>query len=198
MDLGTLTALVLTLFIFSFLYRENPFYRFAEYLLVGVSVGYYLVIICRNTIYPLVIDKLFNHSDLLVLIPMILGCMMFLRLRKRWAHISRLPLALMIGFGAGISIPAMLQARILKQMSASMQSLLTVNGIVILVGVVSTISYFYFSKRQEGLFGKLTRVGTYFLMVFFGATFGYTVMSRISLLIGRLDFILRDALHVIS
>jgi hypothetical protein len=92
----------------------------------------------------------------------------------------------------------MLQARILKQMSASMQSLMTVNGVIILVGVTSTIAYFYFSKKQEGLFGHFTRLGTYFLMVFFGATFGYTVMSRISLLIGRLEFILRDGLGVIG
>ncbi len=198
MEIGTLTALVLTLLIFSFLYKENPFYRFAEYLLVGISVGYYLVIICRNTIYPLVIDKLFVHGELLVLVPTALGCLMFVRLKKKWAYLSRLPLALMIGFGAGISIPAMLQARILKQMSASMQSLLTVNGAVILIGVTSTLAYFYFSKRQEGIFGKFTRLGTYFLMVFFGATFGYTVMSRISLLIGRLEFVLRDAFGIIS
>lgn len=198
MELGTIVALILTLFILSFLYKENPFYRFAEYLLVGVSVGYYLVIICRNTIYPLVIDKMFVHGDLTVLVPVILGCLMFLRLRKKWSYLSRLPLALMIGFGAGISIPAMLQARILVQMSASMQSLMTVNGVIILVGVTSTITYFYFSKKQEGLFGHFTRLGTYFLMVFFGATFGYTVMSRISLLIGRLEFILRDGLGVIG
>ncbi len=197
-DLGTLMALVLTILVFSFLYKENPFYRFAEYLLVGISVGYYLVIICRNTIYPLVIEQLFFEGEYLVLVPVCLGLLMFARLNKRWAYLSRLPLSLMIGFGAGISIPAMLQARILRQMSASMQSLATINGVVILVGIISTIAYFYFSKRQEGVFGKVTRLGTYFLMVFFGATFGYTVMSRISLLIGRFEFILRDALGVIS
>ena len=198
MDIGTLVALILTLFIFSFLYKENPFYRFAEYVLVGISVGYYLVIICRNTIYPLVINKLFVQGELIVIVPVALGLMMFARLNKRWAYLSRLPLSLMIGFGAGISIPAMLQARILKQMSVTMQSLLTVDGVIILIGVTSTITYFYFSKKQEGLYGKFTHLGTYFLMVFFGATFGYTVMSRISLLIGRLEFIMKDALHIIS
>ncbi|MFH1891668.1 MAG: hypothetical protein ABIK83_03180 [Candidatus Zixiibacteriota bacterium] len=198
MELGTLVALVLTLLIFSFLYRENPFYRFAEYLLVGISVGYYLVIISRNTIYPLVINKLFLRGEMIVLVPVILGLMMFARLNRRWAYMSRLPLSLMIGFGAGISIPAMLQARILKQMSASMQSLFTINGIIILVGIVTTTAYFFFSRKQEGFYGEFTKLGTYFLMVFFGATFGYTVMSRISLLIGRLEFILRDAIGLIS
>lgn len=198
MGIGTLTALLLTIMIFSFLYKENPFYRFAEYLLVGISVGYYLVIISTNTLYPLVIDKIFVQGEFVAVIPVVLGFMMFARLNKRWAYLSRIPLALMIGFGAGLSIPAMLQARILRQMSASMQSFLTINGAVILIGILSTLSYFYFSKKQEGVFGKFTMLGTYFLMIFFGATFGYTVMSRISLLIGRMEFILRDALGVIS
>jgi hypothetical protein len=45
--------------------------------------------------------------------------------------------------------------------------------------------YFYFSKEQRGNFGKLTRVGIYFLMISFGASFGFAVMGRISLLVGR-------------
>jgi hypothetical protein len=197
-DLATIVALALTLCILSFLYRENPFYRFAEYLLVGVSVGYSTVVICRNSIYPLVIERISSSGDILVLIPAALGLLMFARLKRSWSGLSRLPLALMIGFGAGVSIPAMLQARVLKQVSSSMQSLATLDGIVIVVGVISTMSYFYFSRKQEGLNGRLAKLGTYFLMVFFGATFGFTVMSRISLLIGRLEFILRDAFGLVS
>jgi hypothetical protein len=34
-------------------------------------------------------------------------------------------------------------------------------------------------------------------MITFGAAFGYTVMGRMSLLIGRLDFLLADWLHLI-
>jgi hypothetical protein len=33
-------------------------------------------------------------------------------------------------------------------------------------------------------------------MVAFGAAFGYTVMARISLLIGRMQFLLGDWLHL--
>ena len=41
-DAGTWVAALLTLALFSFLYKENPVFRFAEHLLVGVSAGYYL------------------------------------------------------------------------------------------------------------------------------------------------------------
>ena len=45
--------------------------------------------------------------------------------------------------------------------------------------------YFYFSREHTGNFGRLTKVGIYFLMISFGASFGFAVMGRISLLIGR-------------
>ena len=59
------------------------------------------------------------------------------------------------------------------------------NNLVILVGTVTGLLYFFFSKDHTGNFGKVTRVGIYFLMISFGASFGFNVMGRISLLIGR-------------
>jgi hypothetical protein len=47
--------------------------------------------------------------------------------------------------------------------------------------------YFYFSREQTGSYGKFTRLGIYFLMISFGASFGFAVMGRISLLIGRFN-----------
>jgi hypothetical protein len=46
--------------------------------------------------------------------------------------------------------------------------------------------------------GGVARVGIVFLMIGFGASFGYTVMARVSLLIGRLTFLMRDWLGIIS
>ncbi len=194
MSIEVLVAGVLTLAIFSFLYKENPVYRAAEHILVGVSVGYYLVILVEETILSKVIKPLFWDGSLIVVIPTVLGLMMFARLSKKRGYIARVPLALLIGAGAGVSIPAMLYARIIKQMSASMLPLFTVSGIVVFVGVITTIVYFYFSREQKGWFGYMAKTGTYFLMVFFGATFGYTVMSRVTLLIGRLEFLFTDFL----
>ena len=53
------------------------------------------------------------------------------------------------------------------------------------MGTVTGLLYFYFSKEHKGVFGKVTKVGIYFLMISFGASFGFAVMGRISLLIGR-------------
>ena len=65
------------------------------------------------------------------------------------------------------------------------------NNIIILVGTVSALMYFYFSREQTGSYGKFTRLGIYFLMISFGASFGFAVMGRISLLIGRFNDLIK-------
>jgi hypothetical protein len=62
----------------------------------------------------------------------------------------------------------------------------------------SWLVYFFFSKEHKGVFGGTAKVGIFFLMVTFGASFGYTVMSRMSLLIGRIDFLFGDWLGLIK
>jgi hypothetical protein len=191
------TAALLTLAIYSFLVGDNPFYRFAEHLLVGLTIGYTLVVTVKSVIWPQAVLPIAG-GDFSAVVPLLLGGMVLLRLVHRWAPWSRVPLALVVGAGAGVAIPAMLQARVLKQMSATVSGANTLNGWIILAGVVLTLSYFVFSRRQQGVWGTATRTGRYFMMVFFGATFAYTVMSRVALLIGRLEFLMGDWLGLLS
>jgi len=151
-----------------------------------------------NTVVPKLIQPLFYDGKLLYLIPGLLGLLMFMRLLPKGGYLSRIPMALIIGAGAGMTIPAYTQARIIAHMKASMVSLVTIDGVIIVVALSCTLMYFFFSKEQRGAYGVLAKLGIYFLMIFFGATFGYTVMSRISLLIGRMQFMLGDWLGIIS
>lgn len=65
-------------------------------------------------------------------------------------------------------------------------------AIIIVVGVLSTLIYFYFSKPHIGVLGVTAKVGIWFIMISFGAHFGFTVMGRVSLLIGRVQFLIED------
>ena len=202
---GIWLAAFLTLSLYSFLYRDNPFYKFAEHLLVGISVGFLIVIAYMDTVVPKIIDPLFVHKSWLTIIPVVLGLLMFTRFSSKHSWMSRPALALYIGFGAGVFIPANMQSYILAQIKATLSPFAQVisigtalNAVIILVGLITTLFYFYFSKKHEGMFGKMTKIGIYFLMIFFGTTFGFTVMARISLLIGRTTFLLRDWLHLIE
>ena len=202
MDAGTIIAGILTLAILSFLYRDNPVYKMAESLLIGVSIGYFLVITWTNTLMDTMFEPLFASGDLYLLIPLAFGLLMFARFHQKTIWLAKIPIGFLIGSGAGVAIPAMLHARTLKQMSATVAPVVSKGGfpniasIVVIVGVISTLTYFYFSREHKGALGKSARLGTLFLMVFFGTTFGYTVMSRMSTFIGRMQFLLADFLHL--
>ena len=60
------------------------------------------------------------------------------------------------------------------------------SNFILVSGVICTLIYFFFSKEHKGAFGVASRYGIWILMVAFGAAFGYTVMARISILIGRM------------
>jgi hypothetical protein len=66
------------------------------------------------------------------------------------------------------------------------------NQLVILLGVFTVLIFFFFSLEHKRLIGGISRVGLFFIMISFGASFGYTVMARISLLIGRFQFLIDD------
>lgn len=202
MDIGTLIAGILTLAIFSFLYRDNPIYKLAESLLIGVSIGYFMVITWTNSLMDLLFIPLFESPTWPLLLSLALGLLMFGRFHPKTATFSRIPIAVLIGSGAGVAIPAMLGARTLAQMSATISPIVletgefNFSGLIVLVGVISTLAYFYFSRQRTGPLGVLASGGTWFLMIFFGTTFGYTVMSRMSTFIGRVEFLLVDFLKL--
>lgn len=201
MDIGTTVAGILTLAILSFLYRDNPVYKMAESLLLGTAIGYMIVVTWNNTLMDTLFTPLAGGRWSLV-VPLVLGLLMFSRFSRRTAPLVKIPIAVLIGSGAGVAIPAMLDQRTLAQMSATVTPLLGPTGwpdlsaVIVLVGVLTTLAYFYFSREHTGAMGTAATVGTWFLMVFFGTTFGYTVMSRMSTFIGRMEFLLTDFLHL--
>jgi hypothetical protein len=210
MEIATFAAAVVTIGIFSFLYRDNSLYRVTEHLLIGLSVGFTLVLLWNSVLMPKLIIPLFVDAQFWGIIPLALSLLMLLRLKSSLAYLSRPVLALVIGAGAGVSIPAMFEARILRQMSAAIEpfanvaagtvavSIPTLIGMVVsLVGVITVMVYFFYTRPDTRAVNGISRIGIYFLMVFFGATFGYTVASRLTLLIGRIEFLLGDFLHVL-
>jgi nitrate reductase gamma subunit len=195
---GIWIAALLTLCIFSFLYKDNPFYRFAEHLFIGISAGYWLCRYYRNIFLPNLWTPLFERGQVLYIVPFVLGIMMLMRLSKKTAWISRWPLAVIVGTTSGYFLVTYLQSNGLEQVRATLVPLDSFSNIVLVAGVVSGLVYFFFSKAHKGPFGTVARIGVYFLMIAFGASFGYTVMARISLLFGRMYFLLSEWLRVVG
>jgi hypothetical protein len=206
MLIGTWIAGFLTLAIFSFLYKDNPIYKLAEHIYVGVSAGYWLIYVAFFDVYPMLIQGFQNETGTekwILLVPGALGLIMLSRWFPKTAWLSRWPIAFTVGIGAGLGITANIQGYVMPQLQATLLpvtgwNIVSLNNVILTVGVITTILYFYFSKPHKGALGWMARVGIVFIMVSFGASFGYTLMARISLLIGRLYFLLSDLLHVID
>jgi hypothetical protein len=156
-------------------------------------------LIWQTVIIQQLVNPMFDDGEWWLIFPGLLGMLMFARMIPKWSWISRTSLAFYMGSTAGIFLIQTLHGLILPQALSTMVSLDPGNGfaatllaLVIVVGVVSTLIYFYFSKEHTGFMGVTARLGIWFIMISFGAHFGYTVMGRISLLIGRVQFLVYD------
>jgi len=211
MDLfGVWLSAFFTLAIFSFLYRDNPVYKLAEHIFVGVSTGYLVLVALLQALRRDVYEPLFVNpqKEYIVIIPAILGIIMFARFSRRIAWVSRISIALIVGITAGIAIPANVHGFLLRHTYATLEPLRMtgplgagsvwnlVSAVLVLVGVITVLMYFFFSVPHRGAMKVVARTGVVFLMLFFGAAFGYTIMGRVSLLIGRMRFLLVDWLHL--
>ena len=141
-----------------------------------------------------------GHDPWVMLFPTLLGLLMLTRFSRRIGWLSRLSFAFVVGVGAGLTIPRYLSSFVLGQIEPSLAPItLTWEGfnlILILVGVLTVLIYFFFSVEHTGAVGTASKLGIWFLMISFGASFGYTVMARLSLLIGRVSFLLDDWLNL--
>ena len=231
---------LMTLCIFSFLYKDNPFYKAAEHLFVGVSAGYVAVISFWQQVQPNLFGRLwpsrvdvddgsiltsiwyaiyeifnvittgfgvldrsifpeggikgFEEIRIIYMIPFILGIFMLLRLVPKLGWLARWAIAYIVGMAAGLRFYGYLNSNVLNQIKASAIDFTSdwgtiINGLIVFIGTLTGLIYFFYSTEHKGVVGRLSRIGIYFLMIKFGAAFGFAVMGRISLLIGQFNYL---------
>ena len=220
---GIWLSAILTLAIMSFLFGDNVFYKTAEAILVGSSAGYAMAYAFYTGIVDQLMVNLFPDLvrdwtspglpwsftwDWVYLIPAVLGVMLVCRLLPKGGWIARWPLAFIIGATAGFRLTSHLESDFLLQIKQTITTLWVENAtgdflfwpsmgaVVILVGVLLCLVYFFFSMEHKGVVGKAARGGIFVIMITFGAAFGLTVMGRITLLTERFDFLFKDWLHL--
>lgn len=200
--IGIWIAALLTLACFSFLYKDNPFFRFAESLFAGVSLGYYVGIVLNQTLVPNLFTPLAEdfggNWDLLVAGG--IGILLYMRYVPRIGWVSRYALAIYVAYYIGVEFTRRLHGEVMPQVARAILPLhswsaTTLTSLVFMVGVYSVLIYFFFSKEQNAVTRRIARVGTWFLMISFGAAFGFTVMGRVALLIGRLNFLILNWIY---
>ena len=216
-ELAIWIKVALTLIILSFLYRDNPLYKFAEHLFVGLATGYYIIQQYRGTFVPNLwtpfTQAITGRSeatgtalawDFALVVPFALGSMFFFKFANRTSWMARWPMAVVIGTFAGLAVIGFAQGDLIRQTQANLLPLLRENAWtnmidapslahffqliwnpVLIVGVLSALVYFFFSTPHTGVTGRIATLGIWFLMMSFGASYGSTVMTRISLFLER-------------
>ncbi len=200
-------AAFLTLCVFSVLYKDNPFFCFAEHLVVGLSTGYMLCIIWEQIMLPELITPLREHgtgTQAHLWGAVVLCFFWACKYVDKTKDLFRVALAFWVAIDLGLTIPMFMEAKVLSQVAGTINVSfdgsfdMVLGNIILVIGTIAALTYFFFSKPHRGFIGGTAHVGTWVLMVGFGATFSYVVMSRLYLLIGRMLFLLRDWLGIVG
>jgi hypothetical protein len=198
-----------TLALYSVLYRENPVYRFAEHVFLGLATGYGLYVVWNDVLFKLWFTPL-KQGQWAWILALVAGLMYYTVYSKRFSWMSRLVMVAMMGLAAGLSFREFF-GQYVPQIGASFKPLIVLaktpagaidpagsafasfTNLLFVVCLLSVMTYFFFAFEQRS---KTVRgasgLGRWLMMIAFGAMFGSTVMARMSLFIGRLDFLFRN------
>lgn len=216
---------VATLAIFSFLIRENGFYRFFEHLFIGVAAGLGPMLVVRDFLWPNIIEPMLGFSTryypdgtpatpyqplyLLYLVPMAFGCLYYFIYSKRHGWLAKLVIGFTLGASGALAIRGFFSEAI-PQVASSFKPLIvfeggvfsmmgSFNNILFVVTLLLVLNYFLFTFGREGSAqGRIAPLGRPLLMVCFGAFFGSTVMARLALLVERVQFIVGDWISAVG
>lgn len=197
LNLTTLIGGILTLGIFSFLYRDNKVYRFFASIIIGFTVGNSAVVgwsyLQRN-----ILERIIG-GNLLFIIPIVIGALFFSSFSKDVRYLNRIPTAILVGIGSGLTIRASVDYVIIGQTVDTMLPLITesgfmssLNNIIIVVATFTCLMYFFFTREPTGILGLVNKTGRYFLMIAFGTTMANVALGRVTTLIQRTIYLFKD------
>ena len=119
--IGLIIGFLLTLFIYSYIWGDNPLYRLAVHILVGVSAGYAAVVVVRELLLPVYVQLRANPTTLELaggLVPFVLGLLLVLKRLPRLAWLGTGTIALLVGVGAAVALMGALTGTLLPQVTA--------------------------------------------------------------------------------
>ncbi len=137
-NLGAVLAALLTLFILSYLIGDNPFYRLAASLFVGLTAGYAVVVALSNVIWPQMITPLLTvlkapenfdvSRTVLAVIAFILSMVLIFKLFASTTRPASCVTALMVGVGVAVAVGGTLAGTLIPQVQAAFIPLWSTKG----------------------------------------------------------------------
>ena len=222
MNAETIIAAVLTLMVWSYVLGDNPAFRIAEHLLAGTAIGFAVVVAWFNVVGPVFFQDGRLQPTRWSVIPLVLCLLLMAKVNPAWASVGNVAVAFLVGVGAALAVGGALFGTLWPQTLATANLALKTSGtsdaplpllsdslfwqnLAVLIGTIGTFFYFTFESRPRGALAgfrdMFTRfwsgVGHWVIIITLGALFANTAMSRFTLLIGRVQWLL-DAFGVAS
>jgi hypothetical protein len=228
MELGTLVALVLTLMVYCYLGKDIPFlyaiYRLAAYVFVGVALGYGAVMAWHGVLAPRLLLRL-GSGEWVYLVPLVLCLLLVFRVSRAVGGVSNLTIAFLFGVGAALAVGGALVGTLVPQIQATAQPLnpayyevqahasgtvsinYAIEAFLVVIGTISTLLSFQFTARRgvqrfAGTRGPtlqvIAGVGRVFILSTLGALFALAAISRMSLLVDRVRFLIEAILSTLG
>lgn len=205
-----------TIAIYSFLVKENPFFRFFEHFYIGIATGIGVIAAIRTFLWPEVLKMIFglnrlpfpdgtypeeyNKAYLLLLLPIAFGSLYYFILSPKRNWLAQIVIGFQLGYTGGNAFKGVLN-EIVPQLKDSFRPLYVANdmstsisNVVFVITLLSVLSYFIFSFKQTdgSVLKRSASLGRWMMMGCFGAFFGTTIMARMALLVERLSFLIND------
>lgn len=202
--LWTVISFLLTLLILSFIFGDNPLFRIAAYLFVGVSAGYAAVLIIYQVLWPRLVVPIAG-GEWIAAIPLALGLLLTFRLVPSLSRIGNLSMAYLVGTAAAVAIGGAVIGTLLAQTRGAISAFSAtgadgsplVEASVMLVGTITTLAYFQFSARSQpnqpaqrpAVVEALAQLGKVFIAITLGALFAGVLAAAMVALIERIGFL---------
>jgi hypothetical protein len=204
---------LLTLMVFSYLIGDNPLFRIAVYLFIGVSSGYAATVIVHYVLLPRL--RLFQSNDLnqfiLAIVPLLFGVSLLAKLSPRISWIGNFAMAVLVGVGAAVAIGGALLGTLMPQVGAAINTFdvsaaggrlgvasKLLQGVVMLSGTVFTLASFHFSAgraadgtpKRNSIIEGIAWVGRLFIAITLGVLFAGVYVSALTAMIERWSFVI--------
>lgn len=201
-------SFILTILVFSYFLGDHAAFRFVMALFIGVSAGYFTVVLVFQVILSRLIVPIAAGAQL-SLIPLVMSGLLLTKLSPRFSRFGNIPMAYLVGAGAAIAIGGSVLGTLFGQVKGALNQFTPIGGTSVfvayiegaffLLGTLATLAYFRFHAKTTGTFGgKMTIVllifawiGRIFISITLGAVFAGVLTAAATALIERSDFLLQ-------
>ena len=200
-------GLILTLIVFSYLIGDNPLFRLAIYLFIGVASGYAAAVVWHSVLLPRLFLPILSadpNQILPVIVPLGLSVSLLAKLSPRISWLGSFAMAMLVGVGAATALSGAVIGTLIPQSRAAMDAFYLadaarfIQAIFMLVGTALTLAYFQFSAtraadgtvRRNAILGLLAGAGRVFIAITLGVLFAGVYMAALTAMIERLSSVI--------